>query len=106
MLSNSDRASSHHFSQEDQDSNCEEKEEFASESSSVRDASVILFHPPDHEECISLNKNLKIKEEILKSDLKDYDDYESSVKVFQKGIEVTKYNYCNETKHKIIIRLS
>lgn len=38
--------------------------------------------------------------------MKDYDDYEKSVKVLQNGIEATKYNYCNQTKHKILIRLS
>lgn len=65
-----------------------------------------MYHAPTDYECLELTYNLKEKDEILNYPLKDYDDYEESVKVLQNGIQATKYNYCNESSHKLIIRLS
>ena len=66
---------------------------FESETSSVKDASVILYHPVTKDEYSGITKKLKKSEEILTKTIKDYDSYERSIKVLQAGIKATKFNY-------------
>ena len=82
------------------------EEAFKSETSSLKDASVILYHPVVDAEYNSITQKLKLDGDILSCPLKDYDDFNLSVKVLQKGIHVTKYNYCQQGSQKHQLRLS
>ena len=57
------------------------EEAFKSETSSLKDASVILYHPVVDAEYNSITQKLKLDGDILSCPLKDYDDFNLSVKV-------------------------
>ena len=86
--------------------NADIDEEEASDTSSLRDASVILYHPIDEKDLKDLTKKLKYNQEILQSKLAKYDDYDECIKVLQGGITATKYNYAGDGSKKITLKLS
>ena len=75
---------------------------FQSESSSLKDASVVLYHPVVNEEFKSYQDRMKLDPTVLRN----YDYYDQSIEVLQKGITVTKYSYCNHVKRCHILKLS
>ena len=38
--------------------------------------------------------------------LQDYDDFDQSIKVLERGISATKYNYSNRQSREILIKIS
>ena len=75
---------------------------FQSESSSLKDASVVLYHPVVSEEYKGYQDRMRLDPTTLRN----YDYYDQSIDVIQKGIKVTKYSYCNNVKRCHILKLS
>ena len=84
------------------DINSEETEQ-QSETSSMRDASILLNEYYDDEKCAPLNKIYQRKEH---HHLQDYDCFDKSLHVLEIGIVATKFNYSNKGRREIVIRIN
>ena len=91
----SELGESFHYSSED-------AAEQQSDTSSLRDASVLLDHYYTDESCQPYKDMMQRQEQMLQ----DYDDYTQSLRVLEHGISATKYNYCNESSREITIRIA
>ena len=68
----------------------------------MRDASILLKDYYDDEKCAPYNKIYQRQEHHLQ----DYDYFDKSLLVLEQGIQATKFNYSNNGRREIVIKVS